>query len=355
MKLLSCQNSYLIYLFQKMGYPFLMISIEVTTKCNLKCKNCFAHENTEKLAHINLDTAIEIAKEGKELGYTQLSITGGEPLLWPHLYDFLELAVNMGYTYIFLNTNGHLITKEVCSKLAKYNGIIEYSCTINGYKDEHDSVRGAGSYKLATEGLKIGLEFGLSVTVYCVVSKSNLNSLPKFTSDLYNSYPGIKAVVFIQLRGIESEYYNVSDLKLEPEDLIALVKIAGFLTLGGYNSFILENSLTTVVAKELGLKWLTPSPEISRAGKIVVLQNLNITLNHSCNINLGSYTKGVLESILSSSLYIENTESESPLCSGCRFLCKCRESGKLRPSDEYHNVGSNDKFYCQKVLELICD
>lgn len=330
-----------------------MLSIEVTTKCNLKCLNCFAHDDGAEFSDIGFDCAVDILKEGRELGYTKLSITGGEPLLWKGLLELLNHAIDIGYTYIFLNTNGHLFTPDLCTSLAVFGNKLEISCTINGDEAEHDSVRGAGSYNKAMAGIKTGLKFGLNIYIYTVVTSKNLYSIPQFTKELYNLLPLVKSIVFIQLRGIEDNYYNVAELKLTPVQLIEFVRMVGLLSLAGYKVQILENSLSTVVAEKLELTWLAKSPEISRPGKIVILQDGTVTLNHSSDVNLGKYKKGSLKSILSSDLYIDNTAGESPECKGCNYLSLCRKAGKLRPSDKYHNVGTAESFYCYKVLELV--
>lgn len=330
-----------------------MLSIEITTRCNLKCINCFAHDTGEKHSDISYEDAVKILEEGRELGFTELSITGGEPLLWKDLIKLLSYGKSIGYTYFFINTNGHLFNDEICKELSKFGDNLELSCTINGWEDEHDTVRGKGSFLKATAGIEVGLKHGLNIYVYSVVNKRNLNDIPKFTQFIFEEYKGVKSLIFIQLRGIEDDYYNVTHLKLEPNELIEMVKMVSYLSLAGYKVHILENSLATVVAKELDLKWFPESPEISRPGKIVVLQDGTITVNHSSHKSLGIYKTGVLTDVYQSNEYKKLTTDESKLCIGCKFKCKCRNAGKLRPSSKYHNVGDESIFYCQKVLELL--
>jgi len=330
-----------------------MVSIEVTTKCNLKCINCFAHSCKTIYSDIDYEDAVTILNEGRELGYTLMSITGGEPLLWSRTLDLMEYGKSIGYSEFLLNSNGHLFSNEICSSLVKLGEGLNISCTVNGFQAKHDAVRGNGSYVKALDGIEKALSYGLNILVYSVVDRENLYDIPQFTEFLMNKFKKIKSLVFIQLRGIDDDYYKVKGLKLDPSQLIKMVRIIGYLALAGYPVMILENSLSTVVSGILGLKWLSDSPEISRNGKIVVLHNGVITDNHSSLVNLGSYEYGRLKKVVSSTKYKELTTGESELCLGCEYLSLCRKSGKLRPSDSFHNVGDDSVFYCKKVLGLL--
>ena len=330
-----------------------VLSIEVTTKCNLQCINCFAHADGSKHNHISLETAKEILKEGAEIGFTRLSITGGEPFLWPYLFELLEYARILGFCPILINSNAHLLDEETCSKLSQYGKMLDLSCSINGTETEHDSVRGSGSYKKAITGIKNGLKHDLNIHVFTVINRKNLETLPHFTNSLFTGYPGIKNLVFIQLRGIDNDYYQVENLKLKPEEFIEMVKMTGYLSLSGFPVQILENSLSTVVAKLLGLTWLPLSEEISRPGKIVVLQDGTMTVNHSSSLNLGMYTRGMLKTILESEKYKETVGENRRICPKCEYLNMCRSNEKIRPSSRFHNTGDGSTLFCQKVIKRL--
>jgi MoaA/NifB/PqqE/SkfB family radical SAM enzyme len=330
-----------------------MISIEVTTRCNLNCKNCFAHADGSELRDINYNKAITILDEARELGSTLLSITGGEPLLWDNTIKLMTYAKSIGYEKFFLNTNGHLLTDDLCNSLSTFGDGLDISCSVNGDMCIHDDIRGAGSYYRVMSGIKTALKHELNILVYTVVSRDNLYSIPKFTESLFKEFPKLKSLVFIQLRGVDDDYYSVENLKLEPKEFIEWVKMVGYLALAGYPVMILENSLSTVASKKLGLKWLPGSPEISRAGKIVVLQNGIITDNHSSLVQLGLYKYGALKDVFASDKYKQITSDESDECLGCEFITLCRDSGKLRPSEIFHNTGDLLEFYCKKVLRFL--
>lgn len=330
-----------------------MLSIEVTTECNLKCINCFAHAEIYSHSHMELDRAKEIALEGIILGYKTISLTGGETFLWPHILDFLKFLKEIGYRSVLVNSNIHLFTEELCNLLSGFGDFLTISCSINGFREEHDRVRGEGSFDRVLTSLKIALKYKLKILVYTVINRRNLADLPQFTQWLFKEFEFVEDLVFIQQRGINNNYYRVEDLKLTPKDLVEFVKMVGYLSLGGYRVNILENSLSTVVAELLGFQWFPKSPEISRKGKIVVLESGVITDNHSSLEVLGSYDSNKLEDVLNSEHYRALCIEESSECRDCNFITLCRKSHKLRPSDEFHNCSEGEGYYCQKVLTFI--
>jgi radical SAM protein with 4Fe4S-binding SPASM domain len=82
--------------------------IEVTVKCQLRCPGCYmVRRNSLNGDHMSLAQAVRVLDlcrdfSGKEL--ETMDILGGEPLLWPHLKDYLEALLRRGIKpWIFTN------------------------------------------------------------------------------------------------------------------------------------------------------------------------------------------------------------------------------------------------------------
>ena len=94
------------------------VSLEVTFRCNLKCKHCYiACSSTEK----EMDThemrrMIDTIVDG---GCLWLLITGGEPLIRPDFVDLYTYAKKKGLI-ITLFTNGTLMTPRLADYLAEW-------------------------------------------------------------------------------------------------------------------------------------------------------------------------------------------------------------------------------------------
>ena len=93
-------------------YYFTVIS---NFDCNLQCKNCincspvFGQKNLN-FPEIDYEKTCETIKYFKNLGFKMVNISGGEPLLYPKIFDLIRYCNSLGL-YTTVNTNGLLIPK----------------------------------------------------------------------------------------------------------------------------------------------------------------------------------------------------------------------------------------------------
>ncbi len=144
------------------GLPFLFV-ISPSAKCNLECIGCYASEYKmhEGLPYEEVD---RILKEGKELGIYFITISGGEPFMWPHLFRMLEEHNDI---YFQIYTNATLINKEVAKKLAKVGNALP-AISVEGFEEDTEKRRGPGVYKKVMDAMdnlkEEGVPFGFSAT-----------------------------------------------------------------------------------------------------------------------------------------------------------------------------------------------
>lgn len=98
------------------------LRIILTTKCNYQCRYCFAEGEKEKDGKItDLESLKKIIKVGKEFGINKIKLTGGEPLLYPHMDELLEYIRKIEIPYVDLTTNISLLTEKNIKLLNKYS------------------------------------------------------------------------------------------------------------------------------------------------------------------------------------------------------------------------------------------
>ena len=68
--------------------PFIMI-LSPTFRCNLRCKGCYTLVYGMK-PELPFEVADRLLSECEELGICFVTILGGEPLVYPHLFTLLE-------------------------------------------------------------------------------------------------------------------------------------------------------------------------------------------------------------------------------------------------------------------------
>jgi MoaA/NifB/PqqE/SkfB family radical SAM enzyme len=328
------------------------ISIEVTTHCNSNCAHCFAKANRNKLSNLTYSETVDILDEAYMLGFRHLHLTGGEPLLWKPFFSLIEKAFSIGYTSTFFNTNGFLLSKEICQRLSEYKNRLRLSISLQGSEKIHDNIRGKGSFRKASRGIEHALAAEIPTMLFTTVGKTLLTELPFFIEQTYTTYPSILGISLIQLIRVENDALDLRDELLTPENFIQLVQNASLLTLYGYNITILENPLATVVAHALGMQWALETPQLYRSGKIIILADKNITLAHSTRYTLGHYYPGMLKKALTSSKYHEAVTADTRTCPNCKFYNQCLSDHMLRPSEPFRDMHP-EVPYCQRVLGLL--
>jgi len=86
--------------------PFIMI-LSPTLRCNLRCKGCYTLGYGMK-PELPLEVVDPLLTQCEELGINFVTVLGGEPLVYPHLFDMLERHPSI---FFQVYTNGTLMTR----------------------------------------------------------------------------------------------------------------------------------------------------------------------------------------------------------------------------------------------------
>lgn len=134
-------------------FPFLvpdaslppMLSIELTSLCNLKCLYCNTLMNLRKSGFMSPETFTCLLRNIKESEIKRLRIQGGESTLHPQFGRMArELAQNV--KYLSITTNGQWIRESLPDDLLRAPfDLIEVSLDAGG-KETYESSRRNGSY-----------------------------------------------------------------------------------------------------------------------------------------------------------------------------------------------------------------
>jgi len=144
------------------------LELQITDRCNLRCRHCYIEDNVPK--ELSVSQITEILKEFEEMQGLRLMITGGEPML----HSGFE-AVNTLLPDFFLRkvlfTNGLLLSKAMLRRLH----VDEIQVSIDGLEKAHDALRGTGTFKKAVAAVRHALEQGFEVSVATMVHAKNLD------------------------------------------------------------------------------------------------------------------------------------------------------------------------------------
>ena len=151
-------------LSEEMGVnvPFSIL-IDPTSNCNLNCRGCWAGAY-ERHQSLSLEEVDRIVTEAKELGMYFMVMSGGEPLLWPHVFELCEKHKDVGF---MIYTNGTLIDKDMAGRM-KEAGNISPAISLEGPREYTDERRGKGVFDRVMQAMdnlrREGVIFGFSLT-----------------------------------------------------------------------------------------------------------------------------------------------------------------------------------------------
>ncbi|WP_094227754.1 viperin family antiviral radical SAM protein [Methanolobus psychrotolerans] len=119
------------------------INWHITLKCNYNCKFCSVKKQKSTITEI-LD-AETILFRLYDMGFEKINLVGGEPLLYPFIYDITKIAKKMGFV-ITLRTNGSLLTSSKIAILSPYLDWIELPLDSSKEEIEKELGRGCGKH-----------------------------------------------------------------------------------------------------------------------------------------------------------------------------------------------------------------
>ncbi len=143
--------------------PFLLV-ISPSMRCNLNCFGCYAWEY-DKSKELTREEVSEVIRQAKEdLGIYFITISGGEPTIWPHFFEILEEHNDV---FFQVYTHGMNIDDTMAKRMAEL-GNVHPAISIEGGPKETNERRGKNAYEkiLATMDRlsREGVLFGFSVT-----------------------------------------------------------------------------------------------------------------------------------------------------------------------------------------------
>jgi MoaA/NifB/PqqE/SkfB family radical SAM enzyme len=147
------------------GSGWRILFIELTGRCNENCLHCYAQSSPEVTAQLEWETVERVLLDAKELGFTRVQFTGGDPLISPHIERAVEMASELGFPTIEVYTNALALHEPLLELFAQKNVSIAVSL-YSHRSDVHDAVtRTPGSHDRTSRAIRAALARGISVRI----------------------------------------------------------------------------------------------------------------------------------------------------------------------------------------------
>jgi len=151
--------------------------------CNLRCHFCYFLDRIENEEHpehafISLDKAKAICRTLVDYyGNNSVDIQGGEPTLYPHIFDLVTYCVEIGLSPTLI-TNAQVLSNRDVAVRYKQAGIRDFLVSVQGLGPVYDRIVGRpGAHIRQMKSLRNLQEVGIPFRFNTVLSKAALPQL----------------------------------------------------------------------------------------------------------------------------------------------------------------------------------
>lgn len=149
----------------------------VTGRCNLMCRHCIMCSPQGKYGQTERADMLRVLSVLEDANVACVSLTGGEPLLYPHLRELIARLSEKGIAVNEIVTNGVLLSEGLLRFLQDHGQKPMFQISLDGV-GMHDRMRGVeGAEQGALRAIERSVDHGFFTAVTSVFSRENLPTL----------------------------------------------------------------------------------------------------------------------------------------------------------------------------------
>ena len=316
-------------------YRLKDLHVRLTTDCNLKCQHCYAAEWAERNYELEYDLVKKIIIEAIELGCITVTFSGGEPFIYPHIYELLLFCERCGVK-INIESNGTLINWEKL-KLIKRMNMLKLKISYDG-----EQLRGEGAGVVKNNIIKLRKN-GFNILIQTVLTRVNvceINSILDFSEQL-----GIEHRLFLG-HSKSGNGVNISNFKVQ-EVLSIKDKI-----LKRYSHVTIELPEFISGKKQKGCGWGISRCEVMPNGDITSCAPLTYARKDFIAGNINDYSlKELWNSRHFQTIRELKQKQYKGICGCCKFFDDCRGSCRSVAASIGGNILSPYP-YCEQYSDV---
>jgi len=117
-----------------------LANVDLTNRCNLTCPICFANANVTgylyepDLEHVRI--MLRALREERPVACRIVQFSGGEPTIYPHWFEALSMARDMGFSHVQCASNGIKFADLEFAQKSKEAGLHTIYLQFDGVTDD---------------------------------------------------------------------------------------------------------------------------------------------------------------------------------------------------------------------------
>ena len=172
----------------------LFIAWQLNSACNLGCLHCCEEAGHSMPDELSKEESLDFCQQIADLDIPYMAISGGEPMLCPHIFDVCQLIRDNNIS-LKIETNGEFIDKEVALRFADLK-MRSVQISLDGASAEaHEQLRLEGDWAKAVEACKLLVENGVNTEIVFVPTQFNIHEIGEiielaYSLGVYGFYTG---------------------------------------------------------------------------------------------------------------------------------------------------------------------
>lgn len=155
------------------------LELQLLHRCNLKCVHCYL--GPPNLCEMPLTDAINITNQFCDMGGLRLLISGGEPLLYQDLQEYLARIKDLKIRRV-LFSNGTLINSDNISWL----DVDEIQFSLDGWMKGHEALRGRKTFEKTIAGIQAARQADRAVSISTMIHRENLDEFDRMKEFIHD-------------------------------------------------------------------------------------------------------------------------------------------------------------------------
>ena len=199
---------------------------ELTRRCQMNCLHCRADSNRDDQNELDISENLKIADQLISAGTSFVTLTGGEPTLYPG-WEQIAKRLSDGGIKVRLFTNGIGFDRDILQKAGEA-GVSRFSISLDGPKSIHDQLRPPmeksfeSSYDQAIHAIESMVRSNHHCRIVTQVNAVNIGYL----DEIYDILSGLGVkfwqVHLCQMTGRARDFRD--ELVFDPENLEAVIQ-----------------------------------------------------------------------------------------------------------------------------------
>jgi cyclic pyranopterin phosphate synthase len=249
-------------LLDSFGRNHTYLRISITERCNLRCQYCMPADGVELTPAPQLLTpeeTLRLARLFVSLGVSKIRVTGGEPLVHPHVEDLCRgLSTIPGVRQLGITTNGLRLSSKLM--VLRDVGVTSLNISLDTlHPTRFAIIARRNGLDRVRQGIREALECGLDTKLNCVVMRDvNDDELGDFVALSKDDPLSVRFIEFMpfdanqwsskavvgytdMLAAIRKLYPTIERVGESPHDTAKLWRVPGFRGTVGFISSMTDH------------------------------------------------------------------------------------------------------------------